>query len=369
MVDLTSRLFIFINVYNTIAAIFIISLKYLHYITIAQINFMKWMNGFFWSTPEAMSIFLLASPQEKAVSETPLELLYSSSGSVEKFFANDKLFKFSLSYSCLISLRIRLEVRWGYNISSRGNPSRATMLHVKGDFRLQISTWSSIHGSEIDRRRPLPGVTDCKKMFNSFFTHQTKIKSKTHQFDQKSGILSSRRQLDASATLNLHPAIAEDISGVVSHYWRSWCKIVSSNIGRSVFLPTSDIQSYLWVIYCNFVLDWMYLRECSHLGLTPDCLDQAASPSMVHEVQVIEPDNARESQDHLATASAESESEATLSCPGSGSSAVSKFGSVTGSGMLQSNRIFNKFCFGWHSPKIGLWQQAYFHSFAFLQKE
>ena len=129
------------------------------------------------------------------------------------------------------------------------------MLHVKEDFRLQISTWSSIHGSEIDRRRPLPGVTDCKKMFNSFFTHQTKIKSKTHQFDQKSGILSSRRQLDASATLNLHPAIAEDISGVVSHYWRSWCKIVSSNIGRSVFLPTSDIQRYLWVIYCNFVLD------------------------------------------------------------------------------------------------------------------
>ena len=90
------------------------------------------------------------------------------------------------------------------------------MLHVKEDFRLQISTWSSIHGSEIDRRQPR--VTDCKKMFNSFFTHQTKIKSKAHQFDQKSGILSSRRQLDASATLNLHPAIAEDISGVVSHY-------------------------------------------------------------------------------------------------------------------------------------------------------
>ena len=63
---------------------------------------------------------------------------------------------------------------------------------------------------------------------------------------------------------------------------------------------------------------------------------------MVHEVQVIEPDNARESQDHLATASAESESEATVSCPGSGSSAVSKFGSVTGSGMLQNNRIFLK---------------------------
>ena len=114
------------------------------------------------------------------------------------------------------------------------------MLHVKEDFRLQVSNfnaWSSIHGSEIDWRRPLPCVTDCKKMFNSFFTHQIKIKSKTHQFDQKSGILSSRRQLDASATLNLHPAIAEDISGVVSHY---------------VLAILSSLFS-LWTANCSFL--------------------------------------------------------------------------------------------------------------------
>ena len=140
------------------------------------------------------------------------------------------------------------------------------MLHVKEDFRLQISTWSSIHGSEIDRRRPLPGVTDCKKMFNSFFTHQTKIKSKTHQFDQKSGILSSRRQLDASATLNLHPAIAEDISGVVSHYWRFFLNSFHCEKQMALFFLAKKIHGviitnkYSTYLICHLNLS---LIECN----------------------------------------------------------------------------------------------------------